>query len=109
MPYVDMIEAVDSLDYLTLTMALRFVVRFMGNGVMRLVACDLLPLDQARVEAALPGREPMMFPYPAGMFDMGVEALSRLGIPWGRASSWIVDASTRLIDDETVEVIGWRK
>jgi hypothetical protein len=94
-------------DALCLTHALKLIVRNMGNGVDRLLHASVITLAEARIEAALDGREPMCFPYPERFFEMGGAALVLLGIAPSMACSTVCEACVRMLDDNTVEIVSW--
>ena len=96
-------------DVLAVTHGIRFVVQDMGNGVRRVRSPQLLPIEEAKAEAAMPGRVPVHFPPPIWLIDLGFTALESIGIPVdrnNRARTPMIFA--RDIDDTTVELVCWR-
>lgn len=103
-------ESPTSEDVLASTHGIRYVVRHMGNGVYRLLSCGLDPIEALKEEARTGGRYHLPFPPPSWLRDVGVAALESIGIKPSEMdrNRIVVDAYVRPIDDETIEVIGWR-
>lgn len=96
-------------DVLAVTHGIRFVVQDRGNGVRRVLSPALLPIGDAKAEAAMPGRAPVNFPPPTWITDLAFTALESMGIPVdrnNRARTPMIYA--RDIDDYTIELVCWR-
>lgn len=89
--------------------ALRMLIQYMGNGVSRLLSCELVPLEAAALECGLPGREAIVFPYPEWVRDLGRQAMVQLGYPELKHGDCVPAGCVRAVDDHTIEVIAWRK
>lgn len=97
-------------DSISLTHGIRYVVRDMGNGVHRVLSSEMVPLDALKAEANTGGRYHVPFPPPSWLRDIGIAALEATGVepsptPRNRIA---VEVFIRPIDDDTIEVIGWR-
>lgn len=97
-------------DALAVAHGIRYVVRHRGNGVYRLLSCGIGTIEDLKAESQTGGRYHIPFPPPSWMRDLGVEALCFMGFEPSRMdrNRIVVDAYVRAIDDETIEVIGWR-
>lgn len=90
------------------TRALRVVVRDMGNGVDRVESSEYIDLDGARAEQNLPGRSPLIFPYPdrfrdiceASALSTGEHVVCDGCMPLGYI---------RAFDEHTIEMVVWRR
>lgn len=81
----------------------------MGNGVDRIERPSLVPVGEARDLSESGDWAPMMFPHPIRLFEAGLAALDSLGVSTDGVERFVTDAVVRLVDDDTVEVICWRK
>ncbi len=92
-----------------LSSALRYVVRDVGNGVDRLEAYELIPIDQALVETSLPDRTEIYFEPNDRLDDFGKLAFSSLGFECDGDSAGLLKVFARPIDERTLEITLWLK
>lgn len=90
------------------THGLRMIIKDMGNGVRSVSSVDLIPLEHCAAEAALEGRARIPYPYPTWLYDIAVAAVATIGIDAGELRPSVANAVARVIDDHTIEYIGWK-
>ena len=88
--------------------ALQMVVRSVGNGVLRLECCDLIPMDAALEWKRLHGLWPLVFPLPASILDVASVAIESLGIPASRHKTTVPEGYCRALADDLTEIVIWR-
>lgn len=87
--------------------ALRYIVRDMGNGVDRIELAEPLVLDQALIEASLPGRHKISIDAGSRMASLATIAVQAIGFE--PEDHCILDGIARPLDEYSVEVICWCK
>jgi len=87
--------------------AIRYAVRDMGNGVDRIDAVTIVPLDQALIEASLPDRKNVTVencPRLSGLADV---VIKDMGYTLHDTGQCVLVGFVRPIDDQTIEMMFW--
>jgi hypothetical protein len=87
--------------------AMRYVVQQLPNGVDRLVSAALLDVPDAIAESKLSDREPLAFPHPPRLVDVGLMAAATFGYCPEELQHWICGACVRPLADDMIEVLVW--
>ena len=88
--------------------ALQMIVRAIGNSVLRLESCSLVPMDAALEWKALYGLFPLAFPLPVDLLDVASVAIEALGIPASRHKTTVPQGYARALADDLTEILVWR-
>jgi hypothetical protein len=91
----------------THTHGLRFRMRDMGNGVQRIEAADLLPIEQSKDEAERGEWMKLALPFPQTINDMLWACVEHLGLH-DRNRKWVPTAYVRALSGQCVEALVWR-
>jgi hypothetical protein len=97
-----------SLADIASTHAVRYMVKDMGNGVLRCYSPSILPIAAARAAACSPDRSAIDPPNRAALRNLTLAALASLGIRDVEALR--VSPSeiyAKVIDDSTVDILKW--
>ena len=86
--------------------AIRMVIRDMGNGVDRVEALEVIPFHVGVAEKDLQGREPLPLPHPPELMDMCEQAAIAMGVA-EEAKECVPDGFVRAIDERTMEFVVW--
>jgi len=89
------------------SIAIRYVVRDMGNGVDRVEFPILLGIDQAKIESKLEDRMPMNFCQNERYHTLSKVAFLRMGFEIDGMSGCVIDGVVRPVDENAVEVMYW--
>lgn len=89
------------------SIAIRYIVRNMGNGVDRIEFPTILGIDQARIESKLEDRTPMNFCQNERYHSLSKRAFLRMGFEIDGMNGCVIDGFVRPVDDNAVEVMYW--
>lgn len=89
------------------SIAIRYIVRDMGNGVDRIEFPTILGIDQAKTESKLEDRASMNFCQNEKYHSLSKWAFTRLGFEVDTSKQCVIDGVVRPLDDNSVEVMYW--
>lgn len=89
------------------SIAVRYIVRDMGNGVDRIEFPTILGIDEAKVESTLKDRVPINFCQNERYYTLSKAAFLRMGFEIHGAGDCLIAGVVRPVDDNAVEVMYW--
>lgn len=94
---------------LSLSPALRIVLRDMGNCVDRIELAEVISVESVREEAKLPGRLPVDISGHPRLRDICMTAVHLTGCGPIVCDDCVPTGSIRAVDEYTVEILAWRR